>query len=194
MQALQYGIGYIPIVLVKEYAYCPRIFYYKYYMYMEPPTESMRYPCYTYQTLYSIIREYGLEGDLYLEYPVYSRLLGVSGRVDAVVLHDDGTYSLIEVKYSVSKRRLETSHRHLKIQLIAYMIACEETLGLRTRSAYMLSLDNSRLLEVRIRPWEIVETIDLVENMWKIITDQRIPDRTSDKWKCRACHYRKICW
>ncbi len=90
---------------------------------MEPPTESMRYPCYTYQTLYGIVRGYGLDDDLYLEYPVYSMLLGVSGHADAVVLHGDGIYSLIEVKHSVYRRRLEISHRHFKIQLIAYMIA-----------------------------------------------------------------------
>jgi len=182
------------MVLVKEYVYCPRIFYYKYHTYMEPPTESMRYPCYTYQTLYGIIHGYGLDGDLYLEYPVYSRLLGVSGHADAVALHGDGTYSLIEVKHSVSRRRLETSHRHFKIQLIAYMITCEETLGLKAKLVYILFLDNRRLIDVRIRPWEIIETMDIVKSMWRTLREGDIPNRIGDKWKCKTCHYRKICW
>ena len=162
-------------------------------MYMEPITESMSYSKYTYQELYSFIREYGIDGELYLEYPVYSRKLCISGHVDAIVLHSGKTYSLIEVKNSISRKKLETSHRHFKIQLIAYMIACEETLGYRTKSTYILSLDNGKLIDVRIRPWEIIETIDTVRRLKETIVNNDIPNRTSDKWKCMTCHYRKIC-
>jgi len=162
-------------------------------MYMEPTTESMSYPKYTYQMIYETLKEYGIQGELYLEYPVKSKLLGVQGYVDAIIIHNNREYTLVEVKNSISRRKLNTSHRHFRIQLITYMLAAEETLKRKTNSIIVLSLENHKLIKLMITPWEINEAIKLIKQIWKTVKTQVIPNRTTDKWKCKTCQYKKLC-
>jgi len=81
-------MDYIPIILVKEYAYCPRQAYLKALTMWEPPTESMRYAKDKASTekLQEILRSSGFDGELITEVPVKSRKLGIVGRVDAVLI------------------------------------------------------------------------------------------------------------
>lgn len=89
----------LPVTILKEYAYCPRIAYYKLYSVSEPPTESMIYGkiVASKDRLKEILEKAGLKGDVLLDVKVSSRRLGVTGIVDAVIIN--GTRAkIIEVK------------------------------------------------------------------------------------------------
>ncbi len=184
---------YIPITLVKEYAYCPRIFYYKYFMLNEPLTESMKYPKYTYQEIVALIRSHKIDGEVIMEYPVKSKKLGIIGKIDTIIIHDNRTFSIIEVKTQASKKKLETTHKHIKTQIIAYTIAAEETLHKRINKTYILSLENKKLIEIKIKPWERTELENLTKEIRKILKNQKPPQKTPNKNKCKTCFYKKYC-
>jgi hypothetical protein len=75
-------MDYIPITLVKEYAYCPRQAYFKALTMWEPPTESMKYAkgINNIEKLKEILRSNGFNGELITEVPVKSRKLGIVGK------------------------------------------------------------------------------------------------------------------
>jgi len=182
----------VPIVLIKEYAYCPRIAFYKYFTLWEPPTESMKSPRYTKLHLARLLRSYGLEGDIYMEHPVRSRSLGVYGKVDAVVVDNNKLY-VVEVKLDTSKSRLKKRGFHHLLQLAAYTIAAEETFHRPAEKSFIVALLRDEVLEVKIGP-NIRRTLtNIVKEMKRYIEQQALPPKTPIKSRCSSCFYRKAC-
>jgi len=182
----------IPIVLIKEFAYCPRIAFYKYFTVWEPPTESMKFPQYTKLHLARILRSYAIEGDIYMEHPVRSKSLGVYGKVDAVVIDNNKLY-IVEVKLDTSKSRLKKRGFHHLLQLTAYTIAAEETFHMPTEKSFIVVLARGEVLEVKIGPNIRKMLTNIVKEMKKYIEQQTLPPKTPIKSRCNSCFYRKAC-
>ena len=182
----------IPIILIKEFVYCPRIAYFKYYSVWEPPTESMKFPRYTKTWLARLLRSYGVEGEIIMEHPVKSRKLGIHGRVDAVVVNGRKAH-VVEVKLSTSKKRLQRKARHHLMQLMAYVVATEETLRKTIDKAYIAILEREELIEITPRPTLRQELVRIVNEFRTYIEQQRLPPKTPAKARCKNCFYRKAC-
>ncbi|ADM27736.1 CRISPR-associated protein Cas4 [Ignisphaera aggregans DSM 17230] len=182
----------IPIVLIKEYVYCPRIAFYKYFMYWEPPTESMKFARYSKIDILKIVRGYGIDGDIYMEYPVKSRSLGIYGKIDIVI--DNGKrVSIAEIKLETSRARLWRKSYHHLIQLTAYTIATEETFHKPIDRTFIVTQIGGEIIEINISPNLRRTTINIVEEFKKYIQQQKPPPKTPMKTRCNHCFYRKIC-
>jgi len=184
---------FIPVVLLKEFVYCPRIAFYKYFSVWEPPTESMRAAKgYSKLDLLKLLRSYGVEGDVYAEHPVCSKLLGVCGRADAVV--DCGQrLAVVEVKLDTSKSRLRGKAFHHMVQLVAYVIAAEETLRKPVRRAFIAVPSRWELIEVSITPALRQIAARLAEELRRYIEEEKPPPKTPVKSRCMHCFYREVC-
>ncbi|MET1101040.1 MAG: CRISPR-associated protein Cas4 [Pyrodictiaceae archaeon] len=183
----------IPIILVKEYAYCPRIAYYKYFTIWEPPTESMKSPRYTKTWLAKLLRSHGIKGEILTEYPVRSRRLGIYGRVDAVVVSDKELY-VVEAKLDSSRAKLRRKAFHHLIQLTAYAMAAEETFHKSIRKSLIIVLSRNDIVEVTITPSLRRTLLNIVNEFKRYVAEQELPPRTVKRSRCRYCFYRKICW
>jgi len=182
----------MPIVLVKEFAYCPRIAFYKYFTVWEPPTESMKFPQYTKLHLARILRSYAIEGDIYMEYPVKSKSLGIYGKIDAIIINGNKLY-VVEVKLDTSKTRLRKKSFHHLLQLAAYTIAIEETFRKPVDKSLIAVLSRDEIIETRIGPTTRKTLINMVKEMKKYINQQQLPPKTPIKTRCNHCFYKKIC-
>lgn len=182
----------VPIALVKEYAYCPRVAFYMYFTMHEPPTKSMEYPSYTKLYLARVLRRHGVEGDIYMECPVRSSSLGVYGKIDAVVM-DEGRVSVVEVKLSTSRAKLREKAFHYLIQLTTYAIACEETFKRSVREAMIVVLSTDAVVKVDVTPRLRKVAIDTINEFKEHIREERLPPRTPKRARCHHCFYSKLC-
>ena len=183
---------FLPITLLKEFVWCPRIAYLKYYTLPEPATESMLFPNYSRVELLSILRNAGIEGDIVMELPVESKSLRLSGRIDAVAIAPSEA-TPIEIKLYTSRKSIYSKSRHHLVQIAAYSIALEETLRKPVYKAVVVSLTNRRVFTIAITPRLRENVRRLAIELHKYIENEILPPPTPTKTRCTPCFYRKIC-
>ena len=113
---LSYSKGLaIPVVLIKEYAYCPRYAYHMVFTNgINRVTESMQLSPMVHATQHNQLIKNLCSGLTVLyEVPLSSGRLGIYGKVDAVCLGESEAV-VIELKplSGISARSLRTRHRH----------------------------------------------------------------------------------
>jgi CRISPR-associated exonuclease Cas4 len=188
-------MDYIPVTLVKEYAYCPRQAYFKALNMWEPPTESMKYAkgINNIEKLKEILRSNGFNGELITEVPVKSRKLGIVGKVDAVLVKGKHV-SVVESKITaVSRRGLYTRYNHILIQAIAYAMAVEETMNTTVDEVIITNPEQGKIITIKVTPNLRTQATRLITELKKHLEEQTIPPKTTNKAKCKACYYSKNC-
>lgn len=192
--ASRYSNTPIPIHLIKEYSYCPRYAYYMVFTRgLKYTTESMEIALKsTIQGIDALIRRYCREGTILSEYPVYSRSLGIYGKVDYLCIMGDEA-AVIEVKglSRVSRRSLFSRHRHFLNQAVAYAVAVEESVGKVVRRVAIIAKD--KVVEVKLTPALKSSVIKLIEEARDIIEREELPRGVDDPAKCSYCFFRRLC-
>ncbi|GAB6943362.1 CRISPR-associated protein Cas4 [Vulcanisaeta sp. JCM 14467] len=193
-QALKSSSPQIPIALIKEFTYCPRYAYYLVFMRgINYVTESMEAALEGNADLDKAVRELcGGASNVLREYPVYSRSLGIYGRIDYVCLYHDHAVP-IEVKWlsRVSRRSLLSRHRHYLMQAVAYSMAVEETL--RTVVKHFVILTSGGHLIIELTPALKSALASLVKELRLMIANERLPKGVNDPRKCNYCAFRRLC-
>jgi len=186
----------MPITLVKEFVYCPRIAYYKIFSLREPATESMRYAksvapsrAQIVETVKKFVSE---EFTLVLEAAVESKTLGFWGMVDAVALTDSEALP-IEIKLVSSPEKIKRFALHHLAQIVAYAIAVEETYRKPASRALVISLEPPVAFEVRIGPGLRGYIYRIAREFWDMVKNEKIPRATASRRRCGACFYKKFC-
>ncbi|MEM4681573.1 MAG: CRISPR-associated protein Cas4, partial [Acidilobaceae archaeon] len=143
----------IPIFLLKEYAYCPLIAYYKTFLTMEPPTESMKYAKEKIDknVVETKLRRKGIDGEFLWSVPVESKKLNVRGIADLVIVNGFRA-KLVEVKLETSRRNLWKKYRHHVVQAVAYAIAVEETLKVVVDEITIVPLEKEGIVRIKLTP------------------------------------------
>ncbi|NAZ27937.1 MAG: CRISPR-associated protein Cas4 [Caldivirga sp.] len=192
---LSYSKGLaIPVILIKEYAYCPRYAYHMVFTNgVNRVTESMQLSPMTHATQHNQLIK-NLCGGLTVLYevPLSSGRLGVYGKVDAVCLGESEAV-IIELKplSGISARSLRTRHRHYLYQLAAYALIVEETLRKPVMRGYVVSARG--VVEVKLPPSLKGEVLALVRELRSMLINEREPMVVGDLRKCGYCAFRRIC-
>lgn len=187
---------YLPIVLVKEYYWCPIQALFKLVAWWEKPTASMEAGGLDGEArahLIEKLRETGVDGEEYWEVEVYSKRLLLRGRVDLIVDTGEGLV-LVEAKLSATKTMLRRRGVHLLAQLAAYTIAAEETLGEPVTHTYLYIVEANELLPVRINPRHrrlVEEAATALHSMIANPDPTRLPP--PPRRRCTTCSYRSLC-
>ncbi len=188
-------MDYIPISMIKEYTYCPRQAYLKIMMMREPPTESMRYAkqALNAKDIVRAIEEQGIQGEVRVEVPIRSRNLGIVGRVDAVVVNG-GRATIIETKLSIGNRKkLYTRYNHILAQAMAYAIAVEEAMRVTVDKIIIINQERKTAITIKPTPSMKIWIKRTIQDMKEHIQNQELPPKTTNKAKCKACHFKNIC-
>lgn len=185
--------NYATITDLKQYIYCPRIFYYHACLPdVRPVTIKMErgidaHEAEQKRAARRTLHQYHVvEGTRHFDVPVQSEQLGLSGQVDEVVKADSG---LFPVDYKLAKH----SGYHFKIQLTAYALILEEMTGDVIHQGYIYLMRAHKMETVRFNE-KLRQTVkQAVEQMRHIAQNEHIPSPTTYHQRCVDCEFRRFC-
>ena len=179
---------------LKQWAYCPRVVYYAYFMpSIRPETYLMLEGRMAHEEeelreVRRSLRRYGLErAERYMRVELQDEVLGVSGRVDLVLRLTD---EIIPVEY-----KLETTRflRHHRVQLAIYALLLEANGWRPVRRGFLYSIRTKRAEEVKMTRRLYAEARAMVAEVREMIRTERMPGPPSSRGKCVNCEFRRFC-
>jgi CRISPR-associated exonuclease Cas4 len=181
---------------VIEYLYCARFTYFEYVLRI-PQFEDKLYKV---QRGRDIHQEKLERNKSYLRKKIgavekwpdqYLAMEGLRGKVDEVLLLEDGSYAPLDYKFAEWKERLYDTYRQ---QLICYAVLIEANFkGKVTKGFLVYTRSSNKLIEVDIDEKAKEEIKDSMRAMAEIITKNHFPKATKFKQRCLNCTYRNIC-
>ncbi len=125
--------------------------------------------------------------DVYLS----SETLRLVGRVDEVLILKDGTAAPLDYKYAYWENRV---YKTLKTQQVLYALLIEEHFHKPVDKAFIVYVrSNNHLESIPTTAEDKRKAINILDNVFEIISLSLYPKATSTKSKCADCTYRNLC-
>lgn len=185
---------------LKQYAYCPRIVYYRYCLpAIRPVTYKMAAGIAAHHDEAEreerrSLRAYGIqEGERYFDVRLGSEALGLRGRLDMVVAvprRDAAEVELIPVEYKLSER---TPGRHFRIQLATYGLLLEAAWERPVRRGFLYLIPLRRAVEVRLTAALRRQALDEVARIRAMVEHEAMPEAPASRRPCVSCEFRRFC-
>jgi CRISPR-associated exonuclease Cas4 len=179
---------------LKNWAYCRRVVFYRRHM-REASRETfkMREGIAAQELVERLemrrtMLEYGLAGwqrrfGLWLTAP----RAGLSGKLD-LILQADGEAAPVDFKLTTGP--VGDNHR---MQLAAYAVLIEESLGVMVRRAFLYRIPDDRVFVVEIGAEERDAVAAAVEAIRRMDELEMMPEATDTVARCRECEYANYC-
>ena len=179
---------------LKQWAYCPRVFYYQHCLPKVRPT--------TYKMKAGVaagrsevgreerrsLRVYGLtQGEREFDVPVHSERLGLRGEIDMVITVADG--EVIPVDYKLAR----IAGKHFQMQLTVYGMLLEDMRGVIVQRGFLYSIPLRRAETIKIDQRLRKNARQAIEAMQWIIAHETMPSPAKNPSKCVACEFRRFC-
>lgn len=186
--------GVVPVTELKQWVYCRRIVYYHQVMPgVGVSTYKMREGLRAQEMIESLemrrtLREYGLEGaerqfGLWLS----DQGVGLSGKIDLLLRRErDGAI----VDFKLTSGEMGENHR---MQLAAYAVLAEASLGLRVRQAFLFRIPDNRVFGITVTEQMMRSVRDAVREVRGICDGEELPEATSVRGRCVECEYANYC-
>lgn len=178
---------------LKQYIYCPRIFYFHACLpHIRPTTYNMQAGIEAHRAEENRAARRSLRmydetaGERFFNVAVESKQWRVTGKIDEVV--DTGT-ELIPVDYKLATR----AAFHYKVQLAAYALLLEETQTVIVRRGFLVFIPLRQAEDVRITPHLRRIAHAALDAMVDIQLTEQIPDPTEHRRRCSDCEFRRFC-
>lgn len=189
---------WVRVTDLKQYTYCPRVFYYMACIpSLRPTTYKMQAGIDAQSHVTELeerrsLRAYGLtEGERHFHVPVHSRVMGCVGQIDMVIKSTiDGIARLIPVDYKLSRR---TPGRHFQLQLACYAMMLEEMYEESVPEGYIYLIQSRVAERVVITKNLRREANNKIKAIRKLVSAQYMPPPTSNRAQCIGCEYRRFC-
>lgn len=179
---------------LKQYAYCPRIVYYRYCL---PAIRPVTYKMEQGRAAHDdeegrerrrSLRTYGLaEGERYFNLDVTSEPLDLRGRIDLAIRC---ATEAIAVEYKDSPGR---AGRHILLQLAAYGLLLEELWGLPVQRGFIYFIPARRAREVALTTELRSEVHWALAAIQDIVATEQMPGPPAQREKCEICEFRRFC-
>lgn len=115
----------------------------------------------------------------------------IRGRVDEVLLLEDGTMSPLDYKFAEFKDRIYETYQ---TQLYCYAWLIEDNYKKAVKKGFLVYVrSKNKLVEVAVNQNNIDEVKDAAESIFSIIDKNYYPKATKYKARCVNCTYRNIC-
>lgn len=183
---------------LKQFAYCPRIVYYRYCLdRVQPATYKMSAGIEAQDRVEALeerrsLRAYGVqEGKRHFNVSLSSAGLGISGQIDLVVAVGAGAERrLIPVDYKLSRRE---PGRHFKLQLACYALLLEEVWDAPVEKGYIYLIPMRKSIGVEMTTRLRRDTQRQVTEIRDLVKAERMPEPTPRRGHCVDCEYRRFC-
>ena len=179
---------------LKQWSYCPRIPYYHHVM----PVEFAR----TYKMERGRdgeaaveamekrrgFRRYGLDqGERRFGVWLHSATLQLAGKLDLLIVTGDAAYP---VDFKDTEGGVRYNHR---IQLAAYAMIVEESLGVPVPAGFIYLVPRRQLVRVGLGGEERTALTRALGEMRRVIQHEEMPEPTPVRARCTACEFRNYC-
>ncbi len=185
--------GYLTVVEVKRYAYCPRIVFITHVLHLEEVvseamqmgreehSESVIAPLISRLKVSKVLRDVAL----------VSERLKIVGKLDFLLLTRFGEYIPVEVKWAVTDReKIKWDH---KLQLAAYALLVEEKLKTTVKRGYTYYMREHRLAEVTLHDSLKKLAAKTIEKIHDMVEKERDPGIKVPLSRCLSCGYKTFC-
>jgi CRISPR-associated exonuclease Cas4 len=181
---------------LKQWRICQRVVYYRYCLpHIRPVTGKMEEGIREHQAelmreLRRSLRSYGLaEGERHVDIRLRSTALGLTGRLDVLVVLPEGQEGYI-VEHKLSDRKIGA---HVKLQLAAYALLVEEAWGLTVARGFLYRIPLRRVEEVTLTSRlkrQVRETVTAIQAM---VRAECMPPPPARQRICVSCEFRRFC-
>jgi len=131
--------------------------------------------------------QYGqVEGQRHFEVRVQSAALRLSGVIDEVV---ENAGELMPVDYKLAGKAGD----HHRLQLAAYGLLLEETMGKPVRRGYLYLIPARQAVKVPLTPRLKVQVREALAAMWQIAITEAVPAPTDRRQRCADGEFRRFC-
>ena len=120
--------------------------------------------------------------------PIWSDMLGLSGRCDVVEFHPDGAVYPVEYKNGVKQKWFNDD-----LQLAAQVVCLEEMMGKRIEAGAIFHIQSRRRREVLMTPELRQSVVATVEAIRALLVASYLPPPTTETQRCRGCSMVDIC-
>jgi CRISPR-associated exonuclease Cas4 len=178
---------------LKQYIYCPRIFYYHSCLPDIRPTTYKMWAgieAHEDERKRSARRSFHLfgehNGERYFDVAVQSTALHLSGQIDEVVKTDK---EWIPLDYKLARQ----AGFHFKVQLAAYAMLLEATFQCQVRRGFLYLIPSKQAVEVPMTAKLRKQVQQAVLSMRSIADQEQMPDPTDWRQRCLDCEFRRFC-
>ncbi|MCS7114486.1 MAG: CRISPR-associated protein Cas4 [Candidatus Bathyarchaeota archaeon] len=192
----------VSVTDVKHYVYCPRLVYFDRVLHAQPifgsqqeesqelHMEYVRKELRRKDAVYYSPEFVGAEKLLFV--PLVSRALQLQGVVDCIVRTVKGEYIPVEYKnMNANRGKAYVDHKY---QLVAYALLVEENFDTLVKRGFVNYIPERLILKVDITPTMKNYVKRVVEQIKKIIKDERLPPIRVAPHKCGGgCGHKQIC-
>jgi CRISPR-associated exonuclease Cas4 len=190
---LDHKEDYVRVTDIKEYTYCPRVYYYEACLPgLHHSTVKMQVGRQAHERERELARRrtlaaYGLaEGERVFDLRVVSQRWKVVGEIDEVLFCPE---EAIPVDYKNTTRL----GYNFRLQLAAYGVLLAETTGMPVQRGFFFLIPARKAEELvfTTKLWRAAERA--LAAMRHIVTTEQVPSPTSYRDRCLTCKYRRFC-
>ncbi|MFH0702387.1 MAG: CRISPR-associated protein Cas4 [bacterium] len=183
---------------VIEYLYCPRFIYFIYCLGIKQ-NEDKRYKVIKGREVHknkassnkSYLRKRLNVVKKEIEVPLNSEKYHIHGIIDEVLFLNDGTASPFDYKFAEYKEKLFSTYKY---QSYIYALLITENYNIPVNTGYICyTRSNNLIKEIEYNEKGLTETIEIINNVIKIIEKGLFPKKTNYSNKCIDCCYKNIC-
>ena len=179
-----------------EYLFCPRYTYFEYVLCI-PQNEEKYYKVKRGREVHDLKLERNKE---YLRKKIgvqekwtdqYLTNESLRGKVDEVLLLEDGSMAPLDYKFAVFKDKIYGTYQQ---QIFCYAVLIEENFKKPVSRGYLVyTRSKNRLVEVLVCEKDKQLIYQSIESILGIIGENQYPKATKYKKRCLNCTYRNIC-
>ncbi|MBN1924463.1 MAG: CRISPR-associated protein Cas4 [Prolixibacteraceae bacterium] len=179
-----------------EYLYCPRFTWFEYVLCI-PQYEERHYKVERGRNLHELKtgqnkdylrKRLGVVEKLSEQY-LANEL--IRGKVDEVLLLNDGTMAPLDYKFAVYNEKVYSTY---KTQLYCYAWLINDNFGKEVKNGYLVyTRSQNKLITVEINEEHVSEVKRCANDIMHIINENYYPKATKFKSRCLTCTYRNIC-
>jgi CRISPR-associated protein Cas4 len=114
------------------------------------------------------------------EYKISSKELGITGRIDRVILGDE----IIPVEFKNKEKVFESD----KLQLAAYSLLLEQEFKKKVNRAFIENNQGNEEIDCEPFKSKVLEIIEKIKNI-----EQEIPPMQDNFKKCASCPFKEVC-
>lgn len=179
---------------IKQYAYCPRVVFYRYCMPVEKKaTWKMEQGKVAEAEIDKLekrrkLREYRLaDGERRFHVWLNSGRIGLSGKIDLLI---DSPEGLFPVDFKLTTGR---PHKNHVAQLCGYALLLEDCYDREVTKGFVYLIPTNNAVVFDLTPERKKETRGVISEIRQMIEGEQMPAPTPVRNRCTDCEYRNYC-
>lgn len=184
----------IPINLIRQYKFCPRIVYFNLLTNIKPIYPRQVSLGSDYHDLQNEMiksrkfKKFNIEFEeiLYDKY-LENVELNICGKVDLAFLCED---EVIPVEFKHIEKKYSYSHI---LQLVGYGLLLEKEFNKKLTKAFIIYSNNMKFHKIEILDKHKKDFFEVVKDIEEILKNDIMPNSSADENKCAQCEYLNFC-